>query len=317
MPPPESACFASDSPDLFLLPSGSTCFAVMLDESTALIERRLGLAIVRPKSMIHSPWPTRNSIHSIHGLSTSVFGRPFGLVGSAQPFSRRVAGDVERADLLSPMKGDTCILGQRLSLWSGRLRLCRASREIAEISSTGRRPTCTSYALRALDPKQTIDTRTSAPSTIHSSSSQASKMAPFSLMCSSTHRFPPPRMEFVANKADAGHLRPLHRSVRSFATSSVTRSASAVLVRHSAAKRRSRSLSPSSSNHQLTAQERRIADDHICRRPLRLGAVRVQYRVAAFDGVERPRIGFGRCRSRSRIHWISPIQTETRASSAA
>src|ERR1017187_3377230 len=53
----------------------------------------------------------------------------------------------------------------------------------------------------AVDEKHTMDTRTAAPSNIHGSSLQASKILPWELVISSsTLRFCPPRMEFVATR---------------------------------------------------------------------------------------------------------------------
>src|ERR1035437_1850815 len=54
----------------------------------------------------------------------------------------------------------------------------------------------------AAEEKQTIETRTAAPSNIHGSSLQASKILPWEQISSSTFRFCPPRMEFVATKPD-------------------------------------------------------------------------------------------------------------------
>ena len=72
-------------------------------------------------------------------------------------------------------------------------------------------------------------------------------------------------------------------------------------------------------DQQLAAQERRVADHDVGRRPLRLGAVRRQDRVTALDRVQRlqDRVARDSAKPLRRIHWISPIHTDTRASSAA
>ena len=115
--------------------------------------------------------------------------------------------------------------------------------------------------------KQTIETRTAAPSTIHGSSLHASKITVSSLMRCSKSRLAPPRIELVATNPTRSHFLATNL-VRAFSNQYITRSAPPRTLELKTRRSSVTYSSPSSRDHQFVAQKRRIADDELGLRPL-------------------------------------------------
>ena len=127
-----------------------------------------------------------------HGTTTSLFGRPFTFVGWR---SRRRAASpgISNGPTLPDPRNETPAFS-----WS-RPTPVKSTPEVKSllILLTG----SPSSVRSACEPSScpTIETRTSAPSTTHSSSDHAMKMSPLSLIRSSVVRFAPSRIGFVAS----------------------------------------------------------------------------------------------------------------------
>ena len=199
-------------------------------------------------------------------------------------------------------------------------RSCERNTSWCEVGVDMRRwiPFKRSETWNFLEAKQIRETRTAAPSTTQGSSGPSIEIAVSSTIRSSTVRFRPPRIgvrchETGARNLTLGHqpasfVKPVAHEIGEGGDRFLVDLAHAVRV-----------LIAQDAAHGLGPENGGLPITTSAVGQFRFGIVRGQDRIAVLDGVERlqDRVARSAKPLRRRIHWISPIQTETRANSAA